>query len=204
MDKRWRNIVVFAIIVIAIGAAIVLFVLPQSQQLSFSEGKSKVQSIWRSEGIDAGEVTYANLGDVESQALNTVKSKLASYKSELDKMQQNNSVQEIKSYAQINLAYLESLEIARQLADVRSEFDYENALDVCGQLGFYESLNSKTAELATKLSEKNELVDSFKRSYKTEETEVALFYSNLSDIDEIVQKSNSGLATIRQSCGAVA
>ena len=203
MDKRWRNIVVFAIIVIAIGAAIVLFVLPQSQQLSFSEGKSKVQSIWRSEGIDAGEVTYANLGDVESQALNTVKSKLASYKSELDKMQQNNSVQEIKSYAQINLAYLESLEIARQLADVRSEFDYENALDVCGQLGFYESLNSKTAELATKLSEKNELVDSFKRSYKTEETEVALFYSNLSDINKIVQKSNSGLATIRQSCGAV-
>ena len=190
-----RNIVIS---VILLTAVYFIFFQSQPNQVSFDQGKNRIDAFWDSESIDPNSIDSANLDSVNEADLKKIKSRLESYQRTLNT--NNRSESAIFDFANIHIQYVDTIILTKELVLLSAITNLED--DPCQNLSFYNTLSGKTVSLADNTIEKNEKIHDFSSSYPefADESELFFLLSETSQVEELQKSSSQNIVALNELC----
>ncbi len=195
------NRILVAVVVIAI---VVLFVFfgGQEEQISFSDGVSKVNDLWTESGFDRSSLRDLGQSQVALEQLNALESELVFFQDSLSEYKQDKGVEALSDFIEIQLYVVEELKLALKINNAKNELVNATEEDVCSYFYELNVLGENTILLNEQMRIVNEAVLSFSENYPEflDESNLESLLVDDSDFDSVILENQEVLEQLKEAC----
>jgi len=195
------NRVLIGIAVIGV-AGLFIFFGGQKEQISFSDGVSKVNGLWVESGFSRDSLSELNQSQTSSEQLDSLDSELLLFKDSLSEYDQDKDVDALRDFVEIQLYFVEELKLAFKIKRIKNELGEATEGDVCLYYDELNALGENTILLNQQLKIMNEAIYSFSEEYPEflDESNLEFLLVNELDFDSVITENQEILGQLKEAC----